>query len=149
MGWPKGKPRTPKRDGPPELKLTSPTEKPKKKPPAKKWSGTWVETETTRIDRKNGGKLSVAKVKANIPDEVRHLKRIFEEFDEAEIATTDRKAFGSFVAETSKPLRKEPGTVITVTLEGPGSFEPFVGRNVTLTGRQKKVPFGEPQGEPR
>lgn len=138
---------------PPELKLTPPPA-PKKKVKAetKKWSGTWVETETTRIDRKSGGKLSVAKVKANLTDEVKHLKSLFDAYEEAEIVTQDgsRKAFGAFVAETSKPMKAgKPGSVITVTLEGSGSFEPFVGRNVTLKGRQKKIEHGEHMGEPR
>lgn len=137
----------------PELKLTPPPDgKKEKKPEKKKWSGTWVEKETTRIDRDGGGRICIVSVKANQTDERRALEDVFDQFTEAEIITMDegRKGHGTILTKATKANQKKPGAdVLTMTLQGNGSFAAFVGRNVTVSGRQKKLPIGEEQGEPR
>lgn len=136
-----------------ELKLTPPPDgKKKPKKEKKQWSGTWIEDEKTMVDRASGGKKTVVHVKANLTEDVRSLEHIFEQHMDVEIQTVDgdQKAFAAIVSKGTKMNRKSPGSdVLTMTVEGTGKWGDFVGRNVLVSGRQKKVPIGEHHGEPR
>ena len=45
---------------------------------------------------------------------------------------------------------KKPGSfVATVTVSGSRVLNQMISRNVIVTGRQKAIPSGEEQGEPR
>ena len=149
MGWPKGKPRKSTSE---ELKLTAPPDEKKAgKPKAKQWSGTWVESETTKIDRANGGRTCVVKVLANQHPEIGELERLFDQFSEAEVATMDegKKLVASILKKSTRNTKKPGASLLTLTLKGSGSFAGFVGRNVTVSGRQKKLPIVADEGEPR
>lgn len=121
-------------------------------PEKKKWSGTWVEKETTRKDNVDGGRVSTVYVRANQSDEIAKLEALFLTQTEVNLLTADGKTrgYGTILEKTTKVSRKNKAeSVLTLKLEGPGSFASFVGRNVVLDGRQRKLPIGEEQGEPR
>lgn len=136
----------------PDLKLTPPPDEGKKpKKERKSWSGTWVEKETTKKDN-DGGKVCAVYVRANLAEDIARLEDIFKQFAELSIETIDGKHRGhlEILDKTVKIVRAKPGEqILTMKLAGPGTFSAFVGRNVTVDGRQRILPIGEVQGEPR
>ena len=144
---PAGVPGKASGDGLPGLPTPAP-EKPKKV--KKEWSGTWIDSESTKKDDL-GGTITIAKVKTNITTEVDNLFNLARRFASIEIVTMDggQKVNAEIESYALKAGRKPGSFVATITISGSRVLNQMISRNVVVTGRQKAMPTGEEQGEPR
>jgi len=122
----------------------------KAKKEKKSWSGTWIDSESTKKDE-GGGTITVAKVKTNVTDEADNLFNLARRFASVEITTMDggQKVNAEIESYALKAGKKPGSFVATVTVTGSRVLNQMISRNVVVTGRQKAIPTGEEQGEPR